>query len=83
MSVLICPFCGKKIDLFKTGGGEKAAKDLKVPFLGKIPIDPVIVNSTDEGKPFIQTYKDTNTSKILNEIVERIVERMENKFHSD
>ncbi len=77
MSGLICPFCGGKIDLFKTGGGEKAAKDLKVPFLGKVPIDPVIVNSTDEGKPFIQTYKDTNTAKILDKIVGKVVERVE------
>lgn len=83
MSGLICPFCGKKIDLFKTGGGEKAAKDLKVPFLGKVPIDPVIVNSTDEGKPFIKTHKDTNTAKILDKIVGKVVEKVENKLHSD
>ena len=40
MSGLICPHCGKEIDLFKMGGGEKAAHEMGVPFLGRIPIDP-------------------------------------------
>lgn len=52
MSGLICPHCKEKIDLFKTGGGEKAARELEIPFLGRIPIEPEIVNSTDQGKPF-------------------------------
>jgi len=78
MSGLICPYCGRKIDLFKTGGGERASKDLKVPFLGRVPIDQAIVDSTDEGKPFIQTYKDTHTAKIMDEIVGKVAERLEN-----
>ena len=40
MAGLICPHCGKEIDLFKVGGGEKAANEMGVPFLGKAPIDP-------------------------------------------
>ena len=77
MSGLICPHCRKKIDLFKTGGGEKAARDLGVPFLGRIPIDPAIVDSTDEGKPFIYAYGKTATAKLINETVERIIARVE------
>ncbi len=33
MSGMLCPHCNKPIDLFKTGGGEKIAKKMKVPFL--------------------------------------------------
>jgi len=79
MSGLICPHCGGKIDLFKTGGGEKAAKDFKVPFLGRIPIEPSIVDSTDKGKPFIQAYRGTETAKLMNEIAMKIMEIVENK----
>jgi len=79
MSGLICPHCGKKIDLFKTGGGEKAANDLDVSFLGRIPIEPAIVNSTDEGRPFIQTYAKTYTAELMDEIVVKIMEKVENK----
>ncbi|MEA3485774.1 MAG: P-loop NTPase, partial [Candidatus Aerophobetes bacterium] len=76
MSGLICPHCGKQIDLFKTGGGEKAANDLNVPFLGRIPIEPAIVNSTDEGRPFIQTYPKTHAAETIEEIVIKIIEKV-------
>jgi len=79
MSGLTCPHCGTTINLFKTGGGEKAARDLEVPFLGRIPIDPAIVDSTDEGKPFIHAYGKTATAKLISEIVERIITRVENE----
>jgi len=79
MSGLICPHCGGKIDLFKTGGGEKTAKDFEVPFLGRIPIEPSIVNSTDEGKPFVQAYRETETAKLMDRIAMKIMERIKNK----
>ena len=40
MSGFNCPHCGAVIDLFKTGGGEKAAQTLTVPFLGNFSITP-------------------------------------------
>ncbi|MGO9144735.1 MAG: Mrp/NBP35 family ATP-binding protein [Desulfomonilia bacterium] len=53
MSTFSCPHCGHAIDLFKAGGGERAAHELGVPFLGAIPIDPIVVKDTDNGKPFM------------------------------
>jgi len=52
MSGFSCPHCGKDIELFKTGGGERAAKEMGVSFLGSLPIDPAIVESGDQGEPF-------------------------------
>ncbi|MEA3490244.1 MAG: Mrp/NBP35 family ATP-binding protein [Candidatus Omnitrophota bacterium] len=72
MSGFICPHCGKEIDLFGRGGGEKAALDLAVPFLGRIPIEPDMVKSGDSGQPFIHFKKGTPTAKIINEITDRI-----------
>jgi len=74
MSGMTCPHCGKEIDLFKEGGGKKVALELGVPFLGKIPIDPQIVISSDEGKPFIGTHPDSEASKAFMKIVESIPE---------
>ena len=54
MSGFVCPNCGTVVDIFKTGGGEKMALEMGVPFLGRIPIDPKIVEHSDNGKPFIQ-----------------------------
>jgi len=73
MSGMVCPHCGKRIDLFKEGGGEKAAFELGVPFLGKIPLEPQIVTSGDDGKPFIIHQPDSEASKVLAEIVEIII----------
>ena len=79
MSGLICPHCGERIDLFKTGGGERAAAELKVAFLGRIPIEPAIVDSTDQGRPFIRAYGKTSTARLMSEIVEKIMQRVENQ----
>ena len=76
MSGLKCPHCGKNIDLFKSGGGEKAAQEFNLPFLGKIPIDLNIVNSADEGKPYIFQYKDSETAQIFNKVVELIINQI-------
>jgi Mrp family chromosome partitioning ATPase len=51
MSGFTCPHCSHKIDLFKSGGGLKAALDMDIPFLGKIPFDPEIVECGDSGIP--------------------------------
>ncbi len=74
MSGMVCPHCGKEIDLFKEGGGKKVALELGVPFLGKIPIDPQIVISSDEGKSFIGSHPDSEASKAFLKIVESITE---------
>jgi len=76
MSGLKCPHCGKNIDLFKSGGGEKAAEEFKIPFLGKIPIDLNMVDSTDEGKPYVSQYKNSEIAQTFNKIVELILAKI-------
>ncbi len=70
MSGFVCPNCGQKVDIFKTGGGEKAAEELGVPFLGRIPLDPRIVTTGDDGTPFVKEFKDSQASRAFAEIVE-------------
>jgi len=72
MSGFICPHCGERTDLFKSGGGEKSAKELKVPFLGRIPIEPGIVASGDSGKPYIHFQKNTDTAEVIKAISQKI-----------
>ena len=73
MSGLICPHCGKEIDLFKIGGGEKAAQEMGVPFLGRVPIDPSVVDSGDSGKPIVLSKRDSLATKAFDEIADKIV----------
>ena len=74
MAGLICPHCGKEIDLFKIGGGEKAAHDLEVPFLGRVPIDPEVVNTGDEGVPIVASSPDSPAATAFNSIIEKVIE---------
>ncbi len=73
MSGLKCPHCGKNIDVFKSGGGERTARDLGVPFLGRIPMDPGIVSLADEGKPFITYKPDSTAAEALGRIIDKII----------
>ncbi len=63
MSGFVCPHCKKVADIFKRGGGEKMAGEMGVPFLGRIPIEPLIVEASDNGKPFIYHYGKTPAAK--------------------
>jgi ATP-binding protein involved in chromosome partitioning len=74
MSGFACPHCGESIDLFKVGGGQKAAHDLDVPFLGAIPIDPKIVQNTDDGKPFIAGNDKSQANISFERIIRNILE---------
>jgi len=74
MSGFMCPHCKKEIDLFGTGGGEKSAQDLNVPFLGRIPIEPEIVKLGDSGQPFVYFRKETLTANIMDGIISKIIE---------
>jgi len=79
MSGFICPHCKKEIDLFGTGGGEKSAHDLKVPFLGRIPIESEMVKHGDSGRPYIHFQRQTQTANIMNQILEKIIKGLDER----
>jgi ATP-binding protein involved in chromosome partitioning len=72
MSGFVCPHCGKKTEIFGSGGGEKMSREAEVPFLGSIPIDPKVGADSDKGQPFIISHKDSAAAKAFTEIVEKV-----------
>lgn len=79
MSGFVCPHCGKETNIFKYGGGEKAAIELGVPFLGRVPLDPKMVEAADSGTPFVM-QKESKVRESFEQIVENVrvfVERRE------
>lgn len=72
MSGMVCPHCGKQVDVFKVGGGEAAARELGLPFLGRIPLDPRIVVGGDAGTPFVIENPESEASKAFDNIVENL-----------
>jgi len=73
MSGLVCPHCGKVVDIFKRGGGEKMAGEMGVPFLGRIPIEPLIVEASDNGKPFLYHYGKTPAAEAFTKAIQPIL----------
>jgi len=80
MSGFKCPKCGYDIALFGKGGGEKAAKDLHVDFLGDILFDPLVVEYEDKGRPYVLERKDSSTGKAFFNIVRNIIDKLEKKI---
>ncbi len=78
MSGFVCPHCNEQIDIFGKGGGEKEAKELGVPFLGAIPLDPEMRRAADEGRPFIiRTAEENPTWKSINAVMEALIKEIE------
>lgn len=51
MAGYICPHCGEGSDPFGTGGAEAAAKEIGVPFLGRLPLSASVRAASDAGNP--------------------------------
>jgi ATP-binding protein involved in chromosome partitioning len=76
MSGMACPHCGESIDLFKIGGGVKAAMELGVPFLGRIPIEPRVVLSCDAGEPFLTESDDSLAKSAFTRVIKTLLEQL-------
>lgn len=68
MSGFECPECGHRSHVFSQGGGQAAAQEMNVPFLGAIPLDERIRVSGDEGQPVPAAHPDTDQARAFNDI---------------
>jgi ATP-binding protein involved in chromosome partitioning len=59
MSGFTCPCCGTVTHIFHEGGGEAISRDLDVAFLGKVPLDPGVVDCGDAGRPLVRAAPDS------------------------
>lgn len=78
MSGLSCPHCNQEIELFKIGGGEQIADEMEIPFLGRIPLDPQLVISSDDGKSFIENHPESPVAKAFANIASKWTRQLEN-----
>jgi Mrp family chromosome partitioning ATPase len=74
MSGFVCPHCGEKSDIFKSGGAEKLAEKTGVPVLVKIPFEPLVVIGGDAGKPHFLEYPDSATSQAMQQVATAVIE---------
>jgi ATP-binding protein involved in chromosome partitioning len=72
MCGFVCQCCGEVVNIFQYGGGERLAKEMEVPFLGRIPLDERVSATSDNGVPFIVEYPDSSVSEAFMDIVDKI-----------
>jgi ATP-binding protein involved in chromosome partitioning len=63
MSYFACPSCLHESDIFGRGGGERMATELKVPFLGRVPIYQPIREGGDSGVPLMVSEPDSPAAR--------------------
>ncbi len=71
MSHFLCPRCDHESDIFGKGGGEAAAADMGVPFLGRIPIYQPIREGGDSGHPIVISEPDSPAARAFLDVAER------------
>jgi len=72
MSGYTCPHCGKSMDIFGSGGGERTAAMAGLKLLGKIPFDPNLVKCGDAGLSYQKQFGDAPASRVFGEIATQI-----------
>ena len=72
MSYFVCEHCGERTEIFSHGGGEAVAKRMNVPFLGEVPIDPVIRVGGDSGQPVVIAEPESASAVAIREIAAKV-----------
>jgi len=73
MSGFVCPHCGETTDVFKRGGGERTAERLGTAFLGRVPLDPAIVEGGDAGVPIVVAQPEGPHAEAFRRVAEAVV----------
>ncbi|MFQ5525615.1 MAG: P-loop NTPase [Thermoanaerobaculia bacterium] len=73
MSGFVCAHCGETTDIFKRGGGEKTAELLESTFLGRVPLDPAIMEGGDSGIPVVEAQPEGPHAESFSRIADAVV----------
>jgi ATP-binding protein involved in chromosome partitioning len=72
MSGYRCPHCGEMVEIFGKGGGQDLAKDMELPFLGAVPLDPKVREGGDSGIPAVVGAPDSPAGMALREVAKAL-----------
>jgi ATP-binding protein involved in chromosome partitioning len=77
MSYYICPECGHRAEIFSHGGARAEAERLGTEFLGEIPLDIAIRETSDAGRPIVVTDPDSALAQTYRAIAARVAEKID------
>jgi ATP-binding protein involved in chromosome partitioning len=72
MSMYVCPNCGHEAHVFGHGGAKREAEKLGTPFLGEIPLDILIRETSDGGRPVVVSEPDGPHAQAYLRIAEQV-----------
>ncbi|VBB69801.1 Scaffold protein for [4Fe-4S] cluster assembly ApbC, MRP-like [invertebrate metagenome] len=72
MSYYVCPQCGHRAEIFAYGGARKTAQELNCAFLGEIPLDTRIRETSDSGMPIVAFASDGPHARAYLDIAQAI-----------
>ena len=78
LSGFACPSCGAVHEIFSSGGGERLAQEAGVPFLGRIPIDPEVARSGDDGDVFLAVAGKSPSAVAFKQVIAEVVKALDN-----
>ncbi len=76
MSMFICPNCGHESHIFSHGGAEREAERLGIEFLGGIPLDIEIRETSDSGRPIVVSNPDSAHAQAYVKIAQRVWDKV-------
>ena len=77
MSYFSCPHCGERTDIFDHGGARATAEQMGCEFLGEIPLDAVIRETSDDGQPVVVSQSGSVHAKTYMEIAAKVIASIE------
>ena len=76
MSYFLCPHCGERSEIFSHGGARREAEKLDVEFLGEVPLDIAIRETSDEGHPIVVARPDSEHAQVFRRMASRLAEKL-------
>src|SRR3546814_1500811 len=77
MSYFVCPHCQGRSDIFSHGGARREAEKLGMEFLGEVPLDMAIRETSDGGRPIVMSQPDSEHAKTYMAIATRVWEKVQ------
>jgi ATP-binding protein involved in chromosome partitioning len=72
MSYFECGHCHERTEIFGHGGGKNMAEEMKIPFLGEVPIETQVRTGGDEGKPIVAVAPEAPAARAFQEVAGKV-----------
>jgi ATP-binding protein involved in chromosome partitioning len=77
MSYYVCPKCGDEAHIFGHGGAKAEAARLSADFLGEVPLDIAIRETSDRGEPIVMSKPSSPHAKAYRDIAQKVWDKVQ------